>query len=181
MIRSFIAIPLPREVRLSLASLQSAIPAGRSSDPDNLHLTLAFLAEQPEDRLEEFHFALEDLACPGFDIRIEGLGGFGKFPPRVLYAAVHPEPALSNLRRKVRNAARQSGIDLPHERFVPHITLARFNRTLSPDDGTRLDTFLQKRAGFSLPTFPAERFVMFRSTLGRNGPVYDELTSYDLA
>lgn len=180
MIRVFVALPLPPDTRRALASLQAALPDGRLADPDNLHVTLAFLGDQREDVLEDLHLALDAIAIPPFALTIDGLGAFGKFPPRVLYAAISPDPALSHLRRKVRTAVRHSGIDLPHERFVPHVTLARFNTGLTEDEAIGLDKFIAARAGLRLPPFPVTSFAIYRSTLGRSGATYDELVSYQL-
>ena len=45
--------------------------------------------------------------------------------PAVLWAGVAPQPGLGVLRDRVRGAVRRAGVDLPRERFRPHVTLAR--------------------------------------------------------
>ena len=49
-------------------------------------------------------------------LRITGLDLFGGRMPRILFAAVAPDPGLSRLRDQVRRAAERAEIDLPRER-----------------------------------------------------------------
>jgi len=178
MIRAFVAIPMPPDTREALANLADRIPAGRPADLDHLHLTLAFLGDQPEDLLEEAHIAMEALPPVDFSIDINGLGSFGKWPPRLIHAAVAPSEPLTRLRKKVRQTIRMAGIDLGHERFVPHVTLARFSSRLSPEDSARLDAFLARHTGLTMKDIPVTGFALYRSTLRPDGAVHDILAEY---
>jgi 2'-5' RNA ligase len=180
MIRAFVALPVPPQTRSALARLQQSIPGGRLTDPDTLHVTLAFLGEQPEDRLEDLHYALESMRFPAFEIAIDGLGGFGRPALRTLHATIAPGRDLTALRKKIRSSARLAGIALGHERFVPHVTLARFPRHISEDDALRLDVFLTARAGLRLPEVPMTSVVLYRSTLGKDSARHDVLADYPL-
>lgn len=180
MIRAFLAVPVPGEVRAALEAAQAGLPAGRPVAPENFHVTLVFLGEHPEPVIEDLHYALEGLDASGFVLSLVGVGLFGGAAPRTLYATVAPEPGLSHLRRKLAQAARETGIDVPSKRFTPHVTLARFPRGVPPEDVAAVHRFLARRMAFRAGPFPAERFVLFRSTLGRNGPVYDALADYPL-
>ena len=53
--RSFLALALPDPVRDALERVQEALPPGpaRLADPEQFHLTLAFLGERPEREVEE--------------------------------------------------------------------------------------------------------------------------------
>lgn len=181
MIRAFLALPLPAEVRRTLEAAQAGLPAGRPVAPENLHLTLVFLGEHPEPVLEDLHYVLEGLSVPGFAVTLRGVGVFGGAVPRVLYAAVEPQPALNHLRKKVARAAREAGIALPGDRYTPHVTLARFPREMPGEDLAAVQDFVGRRVGLAAGPFDAERFVLYRSTLGRNGPIYDEISDYRLA
>ena len=69
---------------------------------------------------------------------------------------------------------------LPRERFAPHVTLARFRRNI-PDAGRqRLGAFIAARGETRLAPFPVTHFSLYRSTLGTDAPVYDELGRYML-
>ena len=180
MIRAFVAVPLPGEVRSTLEAAQAGLPAGRAVAPENFHVTLVFLGEHPEPVVEDLHHALEDVKAPGFQLSLSGVGVFGGGIPRLLYAAVEPEPALSHLRRKVARAAREAGMEVPSKKFTPHVTLARFPKEMPGEDLAAIQGFVARRMQLEAGPFDAERFVLYRSTLGRNGPIYEELADYPL-
>jgi RNA 2',3'-cyclic 3'-phosphodiesterase len=180
MIRVFVALPLAEAAVEALVAQQAGLPAGRAVPPENLHITLAFLGEHPMPVVEDVHYALAPMSSPEFSYAFDGLGLFGD-RPRVVHAAVRPEPALKHLRDRVLEAARGTGLSLPRERFVPHVTLARLPQSLGPDDLERLRRWVVARIGFAAGPFRAERFALFRSHLGRSGAVYEEMASYPLA
>ena len=68
-IRSFIAIELSEEARATLTRLQSELKEAsppktvRWTDPKNVHLTLHFLGDVPEARLEDVSRTLCDTAA----------------------------------------------------------------------------------------------------------------------
>lgn len=182
MIRAFVGIPLPDPVADALEAAQAGIPAGREVPFENFHITLAFLGEHPEPVVEEAHHALEALRVPGFSLRIEGLGTFGGARPRVLFAAVAPEPGLSRLHRKVQRAVQEAGIALARQRFHPHVTLARFgSEGLRGEEAAEMQAFVAGRVALRAGPFEVDRFVLYRSRLGRAGPTYEALAEYGLA
>ncbi|MDH3668405.1 MAG: RNA 2',3'-cyclic phosphodiesterase [Paracoccaceae bacterium] len=180
MIRTFVGIPLPGAVVRDLTAAQAGLPAGRAVAPENFHLTLAFIGEHPEPVIEDLHLALDRITGAGFQVSLAGAGLFGNKRPRVLYAGVRSGPELGRLREKVVQAARGAEIPLARERYTPHVTLARLNSGLSPEDAAELRDFAARRAGFSTAPFRIEGFALFRSTLGRNGAIYEALAKYPL-
>ena len=180
MIRAFLAVPVPAEVRSTLEAAQAGLPAGRPVAPENFHVTLVFLGEHPEPVIEDLHYALDKIGVPEFELRLAGVDVFGGASPRTLYAAVAPAPGLSHLRRKVARAARETGIEVPSSRYTPHVTLARFPREMPPEDIAAVQGFVARRMRLDAGPFPVERFVLYRSRLGRNGPIYEELAEYPL-
>ena len=180
MIRAFVAIPLPEHVIQSLTAAQAGLPTGRPVPPENLHITVAFLGEHPEPLIEDVHFALDNVRAPAFELTLDGLGLFGGNRPRVLCAEVRPEPMLSHLREKVLQAARGAGIRLDRARYNPHVTLARFNNGLKGEDAEKMRTFTVRRMAFKVGPFAVDEFHLYRSNLGRKGPIYEELAAYKL-
>lgn len=180
MIRAFVAIRLPEDVAGDLIAAQAGLPAGRPVEPENLHLTLAFLGEHPEPVVEDVHFALAGFRIPSFDLALEGMGLFGEARPRVLYAGVRPEPTLSRLREKVVRATRGAGVDPERKRYHPHVTLARFNRDLDAVDALRVRDFAGAGAGFRAGPFRVGSFGLWRSFLGRSGAIHEQMAEYAL-
>lgn len=168
--RAFVGLDLPDELLGLLVRLQGGMRGGRIVPEENLHLTLAFLDDQPEDRLEDLHLELEAIWAGALDLRLDGLGSFGGGRPRLAFAALAEDPDLAELRRLVRRAASRSGIRLPEERFTPHITLMRCRA----QDRPVLPVFEDR------PDFTARSFSLFRSTLDPEGARYERLATYPL-
>ncbi len=180
MIRAFVGIPLPDGVVRALTAAQAGLPAGRPVAPENLHLTLAFIGEHQEPVIEDLHLALDKITGASFEVSLAGADLFGNKRPRVLYAGVRSGPELGRLREKVVQAARHADIPLARERYTPHVTLARLNSGIAPEDMAELRDFAARRADFSTAPFRIESFTLYRSTLGRNGPIYESLADYPL-
>ncbi len=178
MTRAFVAIPLPERVRSGLTTVLEGLRAGRAVEEENLHLTLLFLGEQEAYLLEEIHDGLAALTESGFELTLSGLGTFGGEHPRVLWLGVRPEPRLMALQKAVSRTVRKAGLDLPHRRFIPHVTLARFRPGEPVGEG--FARFVSGHAGLTLPGFPVGRFSLLASTLRPEGAVYDELVTYPL-
>jgi len=177
--RAFVAIDLPDPVISSLESLQEVLPLGRSTDPEQMHLTLAFLGEQPDDLIEAAHQALEGIRFPAFEMQLSGLGTFGSREPTVLWAGVRDATQVKALHDRIRPALHGAGLPLEHRRFRPHVTIARFERS-GPAEHERLAKFLARWETFPTPPFTVEGFGLWRSTLRPKGAIHEELAHYPL-
>lgn len=182
MIRAFCAIPVPPEIAAALAPIQARLPGGRPVAEEALHITLAFFGEHQSPVIEDLHYQLEDIQAAPITLALSGLGQFGSASPRLIYAAVRPEPRLKALRDRVRRAADDAGIRLAREQFVPHVTLMRFSKSgLSGEEMVQLSAALAAHAGLALGPWEAEAFILYRSRLGRSGAAYEPLAEYPLS
>jgi RNA 2',3'-cyclic 3'-phosphodiesterase len=178
MIRAFLALDLPDPVRSALAVQQFLLPLPRKVDPAQFHLTLAFLGEVPDVVLEAVHDSMLALRVPAFDLALQGIGHFGGAKPHAVYAGVAPNPALLHLQAKVETIARRAGCDIPHSRFVPHVTLGRFPAPAAADLPT-LERAIVAGAAFRLDPFPVREVILYRSIIGTR-PRYEDLARYPL-
>lgn len=119
MIRAFLGIDLPPEVRGALQVQQFLLPLPRKVEPENLHLTLVFLGDCPEPALEAAHEGFEALRAPAFSLALQGLGLFGKDKPRTAWAGIAPSPDLLHLQTKVETIARRAGCPVDGRKFTP--------------------------------------------------------------
>lgn len=181
MIRAFVGLPLPDDAAAALIAAQAGLPEGHPVPRENLHVTLAFLGERPMPVIEDVHFALDRLRAPGFSIGFKGLDLLGGERSRAVAALVRAEPALQFLRDRVVEAARSAGLAFPRERYLPHATIARLPARLAPDARLRLEHVVAARAALAAGPWPIDRFALFRSRLGRSGPIYEEMAAYTLA
>jgi 2'-5' RNA ligase len=176
-IRLFAALAIPPAVAERLAGLQRGLD-GRPTAPENFHVTLQFFGEIAETAAADLHAELGAVEAPAFSFQLDGVGAFGGAKPRALWVGVRPEPALTLLQAKVAQAGRRAGLSLPAEKFTPHVTLARFAPgELSPAAAAKA---LEARAAFLAGPVAAAWFALYRSDLGRRGPIYTELARYPL-
>ncbi|MCB4457387.1 RNA 2',3'-cyclic phosphodiesterase [Leisingera sp. McT4-56] len=177
--RAFVGLPLPDAALDALERVQEGLTAGRHVPAENMHLTLAFLDDQPEAALQALHQMLAEISVPPLTLTFRGLDTFGGKLPRVLAAEVQKTPELTGLRGQIRGACRQAGVELPRERFRPHVTLARFPRHLEAGQVEKIARYLAEAADFRLEC-AAEAFALFQSTLAPSGARYDVLAEYAL-
>lgn len=89
--RCFLGLALPDPVLDLLERLQDEIPVGRQVPWENLHITLSFLDEQPEARLEALHQELLRLKAAPLQLELRGLGVMGGQKPKSVERASHPQ------------------------------------------------------------------------------------------
>ncbi|PWJ15051.1 RNA 2',3'-cyclic phosphodiesterase [Jannaschia seohaensis] len=174
--RTFLALPVPESWITPLARVQAHLRGGRKVDLDDLHLTLAFLDDQPEDRLQALHEELEARALFPAELMPTAYGVIGGGKPRAVVLDIAPTPALTALRENVRRAVRAAGIDLPRERFRPHVTLARYPASAPGDD--RLPERLARLGPPEMVPDMAGPVTLWSSVLTPQGPIYEVLSAY---
>jgi 2'-5' RNA ligase len=91
-VRLFLAIPLPSELADRASRiLPLALPALRRVKPENLHVTLAFLGNTPDERLQEVVAAAKEAATAASPFTL-AFGRAGRFPergrPRVVWLGI---------------------------------------------------------------------------------------------
>lgn len=178
MIRLFVAVNFPEDVRERLAGLQGGVPGARWSEPDALHLTLRFIGEVPEDQAHDIDAALAEVQAPAFPLTLDGVGSFGHGRgARLLWAGVERSEALAHLAAKVESALVRTGLPAEERKFTPHVTLAR----LRDANADRVARFLSERSFFRAGPFLVDHVTLYRSHLGKGGSVYEPLASYPLA
>jgi 2'-5' RNA ligase len=177
MIRAFLALSLPPEVRSRLTLLQHMLPLPRAVDPDSFHLTLVFLGEVPDHVLQALDDDLTRLHLPPFDLSLAGVGLFGAARPRAAWAGVAPSEPLARLQAKLEHAARMAGAAPEARRFHPHVTLGRFSPP-APDDRLRLERAVVAHAGFHAGPITVDAVTLYQSHLTRSGSDYQALATY---
>ncbi|MFK7944182.1 MAG: RNA 2',3'-cyclic phosphodiesterase [Paracoccaceae bacterium] len=180
MIRAFVGLPVPDDVSSTLEGAQVGLRIGNLVPRENFHLTLAFLGEHPGPVVEDIHDGLSGIDAEAIAIEATGMDIFGSENPRALFADVVPVPPLKALRKKVRQTARDYGVALESCKFHPHITLARFGRGLVGEDVIALGLYIQRNNARARMAFTADRFCLYRSYLGAQGPIYEVLAEYAL-
>lgn len=178
MIRLFVALDFPADVRGRLAGLGGGVPGARWTEADSLHLTLRFIGEVADDTAADIDEALAEIAAPGFDLVLDGVGVYGSARnARILWAGVERSEPLMHLQGKVESALVRCGLAPEERKFSPHVTLARLKD--APQE--RIGRFLAERGLFRAGPMRIDHFTLYRSLLGKGGAVYEALRGYRLA
>jgi RNA 2',3'-cyclic 3'-phosphodiesterase len=178
--RLFTAIDLPSDVLIRLERLTAALRPEAFinwSPLDNLHLTIKFIGQWPESRVEELDRALTSLVPrKPFQAEVKDLGWFpdGR-SPRILWAGVQGGDQLLNLARETEERLAALGIPKEERIFSPHLTLARITHAvpLGP-----LRRKVRELESASFGSFPVAQFALFRSDPGSNSSIYRKLRDY---
>ncbi len=179
--RAFVAIFPPPEVRR--VALEAARGAARNLGDrvrwtrlDNVHLTLKFLGDVPEEKLEDIGAALMEV-CANHASFDASLASFGAFPSarraRVVWAGVGTgSEEVRALAADVGAALGPLGFGHEERAYVPHATLGRIRgRPVSLD----LPASVPGELGFGIA-----RIELVKSTLSPGGSVYEALEGFGL-
>jgi len=184
-VRSFVALELSDEVRERLSALlqrlQRTSAAVKWVEPENLHLTLKFLGEVPEERIELIAESLRAVAqaTEPFSFTVKGVGGFPDLRrPRVLWVGVEATQPLMRLQQLIERAMEQLGFPPEERAYHPHITLGRV-KAMAGMEKVREILGEYKDAEFG-EVFVAH-LTLFRSDLSREGPTYTPLAKLKFA
>lgn len=175
--RCFVALPVPRPIRQSLAILRP--PAGKGVRPvpiENLHVTVHFLGSV---EIETAKSALHKIDSPSFSVRFDRFGEFSlRGGRRILMIGVAAVAGLSELHARTAKALAELGFEAERRPYRPHITLARL---AAGADHSVAECFNAQ----ALPKVPIEyrctRFALYASETTPEGARYSLLESFSLA
>lgn len=159
-LRVFAAIPLPDTIADAACAEMNNVPGAKWRPRENLHITLSFYGSLLEPVVEELDTALGQVRCPPFRLTLKGAGRFGGKEPASLWLGVCDSPALTDLARQCRKAARQAGLELETRSYLPHVTLAYLAKDIEPG---KLQRFEQRLGLFETEPFWVDRFHLYSS------------------
>ncbi len=176
--RLFVALPLPDSVKRSLDPLAHGLGDLRWLSPEQQHLTLRFIGELDNGRLEDVAEALALVEGTPFELGLEGLGHFPpRGEPQVLWVGVGKSPELARLKRRIDRALAAIGLPPESRKFTPHVTLGRTRGPLSRE---RLATWLMRHSLYRSERFPVSGFHLYSSRLKPEGAQHLLEASYEL-
>ena len=193
--RLFVGLDIDDAIRSRIARFLDGVrgfaPDARWVKPESLHVTLKFIGEQPEDKVENVKRALGTITANRFEMNIRGYGFFpGPRMPRVFWVAIEAGKALTSLAATVDEQLAALGVAKEEHAFNPHLTLARgaggpgSPRRQKGDRPNRSFWPLQEKLS-ALPapefgTMTAREFFLYRSQLSPGGSKYTKLAGFGL-
>lgn len=177
MIRLFVAVDIPEDIRILMCGMGGTIPGARAVPTEQLHLTLKFLGEVDGGRVPDIREVLGSISGPPFTMSLKGVGHFPpRGNPRVLWVGIEPVAEVTALRNRVEKGLAEIGIPRDPRKFSAHVTLARLNN--SPLK--RVTDFLAGNSLFATPPFVVREFLLYSSSLSAKGAVHTVLAAYPL-
>jgi RNA 2',3'-cyclic 3'-phosphodiesterase len=170
--RLFYALHIPGPVADALATAQKELRGNwRAVQPDQLHITLAYLPSTDPARLSDFKALGEALSLGTAPLTIK-LRGTGYHPnegsPRVWFVKVESEgDGLDALAGALRSGIAELGAETDNQPFKAHITLARKKGPAPRAAPIIFET-----------VWEAPTLTLYRSHLQKTGPVYENLASF---
>ncbi len=179
--RCFISIELPENVRSqifhSFEKLKnSKLGFGNFVDKNNLHLTLKFLGDLSEDKIELVKKALSEVEFRQFSVETGELGFFPneKFIKILWLDLISPE--FEFLKKSIDDKLQKLGFNEKEKDFVAHLTLTRIKKI------DNKEAFLEKVQEIAPKKmfFVANQFSLMKSILKKNGPEYKILAEFPM-
>jgi RNA 2',3'-cyclic 3'-phosphodiesterase len=184
-LRTFIAVEISSAVRAKAEELIGLLRAAGADvkwvEPHNLHLTLQFLGDVPENQIADVCGAVEQATgeVRPFALEVRGAGAFpnpGK--PRTLWLGAKEGSAqMADLHDRVALALADLGFRDEERRYQPHLTIGRVRGTKNI---ASLGPLLRQHADFMAGTSTVDKVIVFSSRLERGGPIYEKLSMANL-
>jgi 2'-5' RNA ligase len=182
--RTFIAIELPEEIKKQIEKLQAPLKRTRAYvswvKPGNIHVTLKFLGEVPEEKIDDV-FSATERAVEGigsFGMSLKGTGGFPNLRrPRVIWIGTGSgAEELSRLAERMEQEMEKIGFPKENRKFSPHFTIGRVK---SPRNIEELAGKVES-AEFQTEEIRVTEVVVMRSQLNPAGAIYTPLKKVPL-
>lgn len=184
-LRTFIAVPLPPEVRSAVAEFAGAVRpfcgGARWEGTDKLHLTMKFLGDTDERLIPAVLDALGAAAAgvAPFDLTVAGFGAFPSMRnPKVLWLGCgDASGALILLHGRIEERCAGLGFQREDRPFHPHVTIARLRGDGVPSHLTSLP----KNLNFDPRHTHVAEIILVKSVLRPEGSEYTVIGSSRLS
>ena len=185
MIRSFLAIELPKLILKKIEEVQRDLRSTRADvrwvNPEKIHLTLKFFGNIEESRIDPIFKSIEEPIrnTPPYSIEVKGVGAFPQLRnPRVIWIGlVNGKEILTSFQKQIETQLEKIGFQTENRPFHPHLTLGRMKSSRGKEEMVgRMEKHREEEFG----DFQVERVILFKSDLKPSGPVYTLLREIKL-
>jgi len=186
--RAFIAIGLPKEIEDYLGKLEDKLKSTQADvkwvKPENIHLTLKFLGERDDKKVEQIKGALDEVSADNnaFRIHIGSLGGFPNLnSPRVIWVGIDQgESETKKIAQGLEEKIAKLGIPKEERPFSSHITIGRTRSNKNREKLVQELKLQMNEFGGQNLEFSVTKITLYKSTLTPTGPIYEILKEANL-
>lgn len=184
--RFFIALEIPIENRLQFqaiqAKLHTLIPQVKLTDFDKIHLTLAFLGEQPDELKDKLTQIIRQAAedVPTFEVTPAYIDGFPNIHnPQVLWVGVKEDiDKVLLIRERVKDGLANLNLPVDERRFIPHITIAKLKTYIKINQ--KLEVELEKLMTLPFDPIKISSIKLFESVPNKGFHKHNTLAEISL-
>ncbi|MBP7791992.1 MAG: RNA 2',3'-cyclic phosphodiesterase [Candidatus Goldbacteria bacterium] len=171
--RCFIGIPLNSTTQNEIYGVYPRIKDLKFTKKENLHITVKFLGEIKEDKIEKIKEIIgESLnGVEKFAISCNRLSSFPSLTSaKVIWVnVIQGSKIIEKIYNRLEDKLEKTGIQKENRKYIPHITIARTRNAVDITDYLR---------NFDINS-AAESIVLFKSDLKPDGPFYTKIFEHN--
>lgn len=176
--RVFIALELTNEIVNEILKIQNLVKEknffeGKFTEKENIHLTLKFLGEINEKKVEEVKRRISEIKEKKFFVELGEVGVFSEKFIRIVWVKLEGE-GVFKLQREIDDKLKD--LFEKENRFMSHITIARVKNVKDKKEFTK---FLRGIHPMK-EKFTVEEFSLKNSELTEKGPIYTDIERFKL-
>lgn len=182
--RTFFAIDIQFDAILSgvLADIRNQLKEDKIkwTPSDQLHLTLKFLGDTPENSIQNIiNIVSQPLGkMPASTLQLFSIGLFKNLRnPRIIWVGIKPCPFLQQAMQLLNYSLIPFGYTADKTEFLPHLTIGRIKEIKQTE---KLGKLIERYQDESFGTVSVKEIVFYESILKPEGPQYIPLTHFPL-
>jgi 2'-5' RNA ligase len=180
--RGFIAIEIPASS--SIIELEKTIKQTGADvklvEPKNLHITLKFLGDTPEDKTAAIEQVIKK-SVEGIKPFTIQLVGTGVFPNqnyiRVIWIGIEDGQILATIASDIDEQLSQIGFKKEQRRFSSHLTVGRVKTARKKNELVKV---IEQYTTVEFDRITVDAIKLKQSTLTPQGPIYQTITEVKL-
>lgn len=177
--RLFVAVEFSEKIKDTVAAasdeLRRLSQKGTFPKRDAFHITLEFLGETEQERVEEIKSAINEAAGEAFRLYLSGAGAFAGKDGAIWWVGTEPSRELTELQKRLHSQLERRGFTLERRAFKPHVTIGRKVKSDADDLKNKISSALGR------VSFEVKEIALMESTLRREGPIYKKIYGKELS
>ena len=171
MVRCFVGVFLPEEIKAYILSLQELLRKMgldcKFVEEENIHISMSFIGDVDDESVEVLKKSLDEFAYPKFPVST----GSVKLIPSEKFVRVIAVDVVGRMSELQDAVVKKVGGDAK----PPHITLCRVRSPLNPSQVENIKSLVTNEVSFTVDSVD-----LVKSVVTRSGPVYESILKINL-